>query len=187
MKYILASASPRRRELLGRLGIDFDIVVSDADETLPEGILPEAAAAYTAEKKADAVAASAGDAVIIAADTIVVAGNEIMGKPADRADAEAMLHRLSGITHRVMTGVCIAYGGRKVKFTQTTLVKFYPLTDEEITAYVESGEPMDKAGAYGIQGLGCTLVEGIEGDYFNVVGLPVARLARELQAITKGE
>lgn len=183
MQYILASASPRRKELLGRLGIPFEISVSNADESVPAGTKPVDAAAFTAEKKARAVAANYPDACVIGADTIVVLGDTVMGKPADAADAVKMLTALSGKTHQVMTGVALIQGGKTVTFTQVTDVTFYPLSGDEIKAYVASGEPMDKAGAYGIQGLGCTLVEGIRGDYFNVVGLPVARLARAIKEL----
>ncbi len=182
-KIILASASPRRRELLETAGVDFEILVSQADESVPDGTQPEAAAVMTAEKKARAVKALRPDGTVIGADTVVVSGGEIMGKPADRQDAVRMLGRLSGKVHTVVTGVCILGKDKEISFAQSTKVEFYPLSDGEIEAYVDSGEPMDKAGAYGIQGLGCTLVKGIEGDYFNVVGLPVARVVQELRKI----
>lgn len=179
-KIILASASPRRKELLETAGAEFEILVADVDETVPEGTLPEDAAVMTAEKKALAVAESNGNAVVIGADTIVVAGDKILGKPRDKADACAMLRMLSGVDHRVITGVCIACQDKKITFAQTSKVKFYDLTDAEIEAYVATNESEDKAGAYGIQGRGCVLVEKIEGDYFNIVGLPVARVMREI-------
>ena len=184
-KIILASASPRRRELLETAGVEFEICVSDADESIPEGTLPVDAAKMTAEKKALAVAESHKDAVVIGADTIVVANGRILGKPADKADAEAMLTMLSGIEHEVVTGVCLVSGGEISSFAQISKVKFYELTAEEIKAYVATNEPMDKAGAYGIQGKGCTLVEKIDGDYFNIVGLPVAKVVREINKIQK--
>ncbi len=179
-KIILASASPRRKELLETAGAEFVILVADVDESIPDGTLPEDAAKMTAQKKALAVAQSNKNAIVIGADTIVVSGNRILGKPKDKADACAMLGMLSGVEHRVITGVCLACGDKKITFAQTSKVKFYELTDAEIKAYVETGEPMDKAGAYGIQGKGCVLVEKIEGDYFNIVGLPVARVMREI-------
>lgn len=179
-KIILASASPRRKELLETAGAEFEICVADVDESIPDGTLPEDAAQLTAQKKALAVAESHKDSIVIGADTIVVAGNKILGKPRDKADACAMLAMLSGVEHRVITGVCIACGDKKTTFAQTSNVKFYDLTAEEIEAYVATNEPMDKAGAYGIQGKGCVLVEKIEGDYFNIVGLPVARVMREI-------
>ncbi len=179
-KIVLASASPRRRELLTTAGIEFEVLVSDADETIPEGTLPVDAAMLTAEKKALAVAEKCSDAVVIGADTIVVLDGKILGKPTDEEDARAMLRFLSGREHEVVTGVCLTDGEIIKKFAQVSKVRFYELTDEEITAYVATKEPMDKAGAYGIQGKGCVLVEGIEGDYFNIVGLPVAATVRAL-------
>ena len=134
----------------------------------------------TAEKKAVAVAENHKDSIVIGADTIVVAGGKILGKPADKSDACRMLSMLSGVEHNVVTGVCLVCGDKKSTFAQVSKVKFYELTEAEIEAYVETGEPMDKAGAYGIQGKGCVLVEKIEGDYFNIVGLPVARVIKEL-------
>ena len=182
-KIILASASPRRKELLETAGAEFEIIVADVDESVPEGTKPEDAAIMTAEKKALAVAESHKDSVVIGADTIVVAGEKILGKPTDKADARRMLSMLSGVEHKVITGVCLACGDKKITFAQVSKVKFYDLTDDEINAYVETGEPMDKAGAYGIQGKGCVLVEKIEGDYFNIVGLPVARVMKELNKL----
>ncbi|MEE1137815.1 MAG: Maf family protein [Acutalibacteraceae bacterium] len=182
-KIILASASPRRKEMLETAGAEFEIIVADVDETVPEGTKPEDAAIMTAEKKALAVAESHKDSVVIGADTIVVAGEKILGKPTDKADARRMLSMLSGVEHKVITGVCLACGDKKITFAQVSKVKFYDLTDDEINAYVETGEPMDKAGAYGIQGKGCVLVEKIEGDYFNIVGLPVARVMKELNKL----
>lgn len=180
-KIILASASPRRRELLTTAAVEFEVVVSDADETVPEGTAPKDAAMITAEKKALAVCEKCSDGIVIGADTIVVAENRILGKPKDEADAAAMLRFLSGKEHEVITGVCLTDGVRTEKFAQVSKVRFYELTDEEIAAYVATREPMDKAGAYGIQGRGCVLVESIEGDYFNIVGLPVAATVRALK------
>lgn len=182
-KIILASASPRRKELLETAGAEFEIIVADVDESVPEGTKPEDAAIMTAEKKALAVAESHKDSVVIGADTIVVAGEKILGKPTDKTDACRMLSMLSGVEHKVITGVCLACEDKKITFAQVSKVKFYDLTDDEINAYVETGEPMDKAGAYGIQGKGCVLVEKIEGDYFNIVGLPVARVMKELNKL----
>lgn len=179
-KIILASASPRRKELLETAGAEFEICVADVDESIPEGILPADAAQMTAQKKALAVAQSHRDSIVIGADTIVVAADKILGKPKDKADAVEMLSMLSGAEHQVITGVCIACGDKEITFAQVSKVKFYELTAAEIEAYVATNEPMDKAGAYGIQGRGCVLVEKIEGDYFNIVGLPVARVMREI-------
>ena len=179
-KIILASASPRRKELLTTAGVEFEVLVSEADETIPEGTAPRDAAMMTAEKKAFAVAENR-DGIVIGADTIVVIDDKILGKPKDEADAFGMLRLLSGREHEVITGVCITDGEKTEKFAQVSKVRFYDLTDDEITAYVATKEPMDKAGAYGIQGKGCVLVESIEGDYFNIVGLPVAATVRALR------
>ena len=177
----LASASPRRRELIAELGMPFVCASPDADETVPAGTAPMDAALLIAGRKAEAARSmpeSAGR-IIVSADTIVVADGIIYGKPADEADAAAMLHTLSGRTHQVMTGVCVVLpDGTCRSFCECTDVRFYPLSEEEIAAYIATNEPKDKAGAYGIQGKGKLLVEGISGDYCNVVGLPVARLSR---------
>lgn len=180
-KVILASSSPRRRELLQTAGVEFEIHIKDVDESVPEGTPPADAAKMTAAKKAAAIAEEYKNDIVIGADTIVVADGRILGKPKDKADAVNMLKMLSGIEHEVITGVCILCGDEQDSFAQISRVKFYELTDEEIEAYVSSGEPMDKAGSYGIQGLGCTLVERIEGDYFNIVGLPVAEVCRRIK------
>ena len=180
-KIILASASPRRKELLTTAGVEFEVLVSDADETIPEGTAPKDAAMMTAEKKALAVAEKCTDCVVIGADTIVVLDGRILGKPKDEADAAAMLRFLSGREHEVITGVCLTDGTKTKKFAQVSKVKFYELTDDEIAAYVATKECNDKAGSYGIQGKGCVLVEGIEGDYFNIVGLPGAATVRALK------
>ena len=179
-KIVLASASPRRKELLTTAGVEFEVLVSEADETVPEGTAPRDAAMMTAEKKALAVAEKCENRIVIGADTIVVAGGRILGKPKDEADAAAMLRFLSGKEHEVVTGVCITDGSKTEKFAAVSKVRFYELTDAEIAAYVATKEPMDKAGSYGIQGRGCVLVESIEGDYFNIVGLPVAATVRAI-------
>ncbi|MBR4728326.1 MAG: septum formation inhibitor Maf [Clostridia bacterium] len=181
MALLLASASPRRRELLALAGVDFTVCVSNADESVPAGTPPAQAAMLTAEKKARAVAKTHPADTVLGADTIVVDGDAVLGKPHDAAQAKAMLRRLSGKTHTVITGVCIVRDGEAETFFAESRVTFYPLSDAEIDAYVATGEPMDKAGAYGIQGRGCTLVERIEGDYFNIVGLPVAAVVRRLR------
>lgn len=179
-KIILASASPRRKELLTTAGVEFEVLVSQADETVPEGTAPKDAAIMTAEKKALAVAENC-DGTVIGADTIVVIDGKILGKPKDEADAADMLRTLSGREHEVITGVCITDGEKTEKFAQVSRVRFYALTEDEIAAYVATKEPMDKAGSYGIQGRGCVLVDSIEGDYFNIVGLPVAATVRALK------
>ncbi len=183
MKWILASASPRRKELLAKLGIPFEVIVSDCDETLPPDTPADRAAELLARRKAEAVAAEHPDAVVIGADTTVVLGSAILGKPHDRADCVRMLTALSGQTHRVITGTAFVAGGKTRSFSEVTEVTFFGLSPAEIAAYADSGEPYDKAGGYGIQGQGGLLIEGIRGDYYNVVGLPVARLLRELRKI----
>lgn len=182
-KIILASSSPRRRELLETAGIKFEICVKEVDESIPAGTAPLEAAKMTALKKALATAESHKNDIVIGADTIVVAEGKILGKPKDKDDACAMLRMLSGIEHEVITGVCIICGEKTDSFAQVSRVKFYELTEDEIKSYVDTGEPMDKAGAYGIQGKGCILVEKIEGDYFNIVGLPVAEVVRAINKI----
>lgn len=177
---ILASASPRRRELLEYSVKGFEVRPADVDETVPEKIPAEETAEYLAVKKARAAAAVNPYDDIIAADTVVILGNEIMGKPRNINHAREMLRKLSGRTHKVITGVCVCSRGRTESFSECTEVTFYELTDSEIERYVQSGDPMDKAGAYGIQSGGALLVREIKGDFFNVVGLPVARLHRLL-------
>ena len=183
MKLILASGSPRRRELLEKLQIPFEVIVSECDETVPDGLPCEQAAELLAKRKAAAVAAHHPDAAVIGADTTVILDGEILGKPADEADCKRMLRALSGRTHRVITGTAVICAGKCESFSETTEVTFYPLTEAEIDAYAASDEPYDKAGAYGIQGQGMLLVQEIRGDYYNVVGLPAARLARLLRRL----
>lgn len=187
---ILASQSPRRIELMREAGYDVTVIPADIDEAALPGEDPFALVERLACAKAAAVAAAHGDPgeVVVAADTIVTLEGEILGKPRDAADARRMLRELSGRTHQVATGVCAMRAGgpdvRAVRFTDITDVTFYELTDEQVGAYVASGEPMDKAGAYGIQGRrGRMLVRGIRGDFYNVVGLPIARLARALHTL----
>lgn len=183
IKIILASASPRRRELLAQAGFEFEVITSDVDEVVDPRLTPEMLVMSLAKQKAQAVAVNYEDCVVIGSDTVVVLDGRVLGKPRDEADAVSMLESLSGRTHEVYTGVCIAYGGETHCFFECTRVKFCKLEAEQIKAYVETKEPMDKAGAYGIQGKGCVLVEGIEGDYFNVVGFPVSRFCREYKKL----
>lgn len=183
MSVILASGSPRRRELFGYVVPYFEVKPVDADEALPDNILPENAAEYLAVKKAAAAAEIYPNNTIVGCDTVVIADGKVLGKPVNAEHASEMLHMLSGKTHKVITGVCIISGGKKIIFSEETAVEFYPLSDDEIAAYVATGDPMDKAGAYGIQSEGCVLVKSIQGDFFNVVGLPVARLKRVLAEI----
>ncbi|MBQ8786449.1 MAG: septum formation inhibitor Maf [Oscillospiraceae bacterium] len=181
MNVILASASPRRQELLKYITAEFQVVPADVDETVPAEVPSEEAAEFLAARKAVHIAAMYPDSVVIGSDTVVIADGEILGKPVNEADAERMLRKLSGKVHRVVTGVCLACGKRTFSFSQATDVKFYPLTEEEIRDYIATGDPMDKAGAYGIQSEGCVLIEKIDGDFFTVMGLPVARLKRVLK------
>lgn len=179
---LLASASPRRLELLRALGLEPLVRPSDVDETLRPGEDPHDAAERLARAKAAAVAEGApAGAVVLAADTIVVLDGEALGKPRDDADARRMLHALRGRAHDVVTGVALARDGRLVSGRETTEVLFAPMTDEEVDAYVASGEPADKAGAYALQGLGGLFVERITGTPSNVIGLPF-RLVRLLGA-----
>ena len=182
-KIILASNSPRRRELLGGLGLDFTVkVISGIDESWPHSLKGEDIPLYISREKAAPYKSLIGpDELVITADTIVYVDGEVLGKPHDKADAVRMLKLISGRWHEVITGVTLMTAARERSFAVTTKVRFCNLTDDEINRYVESGLPMDKAGAYGIQEwIGYVGVEAIEGSYFNVVGLPVQRLYREL-------
>ena len=183
-KLILASNSPRRRELLAGLGLDFEVrVLPDIDESYPETMAALDTAEYIAEKKAAAYqTVMAEDELIITADTVVIVGDEVLGKPADIREAREMLQKLSGRTHQVVTGVCLTTRQQSNHFSVKTDVTFKPLTDSEIQYYIEKYKPFDKAGAYGIQEwigyIGCT---GLHGSYYNVMGLPVQRIYTELQ------
>ncbi len=185
-KYILASGSPRRRELIAKLGLPFGVEVSEADETVPEGMPVEAVPEYLSGLKAGAVCRlhEGEDVLVVGADTIVVLDGVIFGKPHDEADAFRMLRSLSGRTHHVITGVTVRSSNstawQQLSFSSVSEVTFYELSDDEIRAYIASGEPMDKAGAYGIQQGGALIVERINGDFYSVMGLPIAKLAREL-------
>ena len=183
---LLASGSPRRRELFTEAGLNFEVVSVDVDET-PNEKEPEKVAQELSRRKAiaaDREPASGRNKVIVAADTVVIHNGKVLGKPKDEADAVRMLTELSGAVHDVITGVTILTPGREeVTFSQRTRVRFRPLSEEEIRDYVATGEPMDKAGAYGIQGLGGRLVEGIDGDFNNVVGFPIDRFLAIMKAI----
>ena len=176
MRVILASQSPRRRELLSLVGIPHEVQPADIDETPWPDEMPVPHAERLAKAKANVIAMREPDAVVIAADTIVVIDGDILGKPTDAADARTMLRRLSGRTHEVYTAVAVATGLHVASDVVRVEVRFRPLDDETIARYVETGEPMDKAGAYGIQGYGATIVEHIEGDYFAVMGLSLTTL-----------
>ncbi len=178
---VLASSSPRRRELLGLLGLTFDVSPADLDETWRNGEAPAAHAERLAREKAAARARPG--AAVIGADTIVVIDGAILGKPRGAAEAAAMLRRLSGREHEVFTGVAVAFGDGLVSGAARTRVRFRTLDDATIAAYVATGEPLDKAGAYGIQGYGAVLVERIGGDYFTVMGLGLGLLVRLLEKV----
>lgn len=180
MEIILASASPRRQELLRQVGVTFRVIPSQVDETVTQPMLPGELVEHLAVVKAQAVAAQEPDALVIGSDTIVVVDGDVLGKPADRAEAIAMLERLSGRAHQVMTGIALVTKDRILVSHEETTVRFIPLTRAQIERYVDSGEPMDKAGAYGIQGRAAALISGIEGDYFTVVGLPICRTVQML-------
>jgi len=178
---ILASSSPRRKELLENLQLTFNTVSSDVDENYDPNLDPDEIVMELAYRKAKAVAKQYPTSFVIGSDTIVVCGKDILGKPQNREEAFSMLLNLSGKTHSVFTGVAIMTPKEEVKFFEKTDVEFWELSHKEINQYLDTGEPFDKAGAYGIQGLGSLLVKKITGDYFAVVGLPVARTIRELK------
>jgi septum formation protein len=182
-KIILASQSPRRKMLLEWAEISFEIRVKETNETFPQGMKVEEVPVLIARNKALAIDRSADD-IIVAADTVVVLNDEIIGKPADRDDAINILKKLSGQTHRVITGVVILNGEHEQAFSDVTEVKFYSLTEEQITFYVDKYQPFDKAGAYAIQEwIGVVGIEKIDGDFYNVMGLPVSRVVKTLRQL----
>ena len=180
---VLASGSPRRRELLARIGItDFDVRVPEVEESFPEGLTPQEVVEYISREKAEAAAALCSeDEIVITADTMVFLDHQRLGKPQDEADALRMLTALQGRHHTVCTGVTVRQGAEVITESETTHVYFRPATQAELRAYIATGEPMDKAGSYGVQGKGALLVEKLDGDFFNVMGLPVLRLSRMLK------
>ena len=180
---VLASSSPSRRMLLEQAGVSFEVVVSGVDETVPTSLSPAQTVELLAERKGKAVLPLRPDKPIIAADSVVSIDGLILGKPKDDQEAKATLRRLSGRTHQIFTGVCLLANGREEVFHQSTKVTFYPLTEEEIADYVALGESQGRAGAYGIEGIGVVLVQSIEGDYSNIVGLPVAETLRRLRKL----
>jgi nucleoside triphosphate pyrophosphatase len=182
-RVILASSSPRRRELLSLIGVPHEVMPADIDESYRDGEEAAAHAERLAREKGAVIAARHPDAVVISADTIVVVDGLVLGKPHDESDAERMLAMLGGQTHVVLTAVAAHYDGRLRSSVESVRVSFRPLTPERIRAYVATREPMDKAGAYGIQGFGATLVERIDGDYFAVMGLALARLIDLLESV----
>ena len=185
-KVILASASPRRQELIKLIFDSVEILPADCDETLPERIGAREAVEYLSKIKNDASAKlTEKENLVISADTVVSVDNEILGKPVDKEDARRMISLLSGKVHQVYTGVTISLNGKAETFSEKTDVEFFDLTENEIEEYISSKEPYDKAGAYGIQGKAGLLVKGINGDYYNVVGFPIARLKREIEDFIK--
>lgn len=187
MNVVLGSASPRRQELLKRIYPEFTVSVADIDENLPDDIGSEFAPIYLAAAKSDVIAPKFHDSLVITADTVVICDGEIFGKPTDEEDARRMLRRLAGNTHKVITGCCVSYKRDCTCFAEESYVTFYQLTEREIDDYVASGEPMGKAGAYAIQGLGALLVEKIDGDFYNIVGLPIGKLKRGIQELLNQE
>ena len=184
MKLILASASPRRKELLAKTGLSFDIIPAKGEETITKIIPAEVVMELSLQKAKEIADLQTEDCIVIGADTIVAKGDTIMGKPKDEADAFRMLDMISDDCHQVYTGVTIIRTGERaeiITFAEKTDVYLYPISEKDIRAYIESGDPMDKAGAYGIQGDFAVHVKGIQGDYYNVVGLPIGRVYQELQ------
>ncbi len=180
---ILASGSPRRKQLLKMAGLKFSVVPADVPEIVPDDVPPEKESEFLAAVKAGYILSQNKKDLVIGADTTVLCEGRVLGKPKDKEEAKEMLRFLSGKTHEVYTGVAIVTEETNETFTSVTKVEFYELTDEEIDWYVSTGEPMDKAGAYGIQGFGCRLVKGIVGDYFTVMGLPIAEVARRVEKL----
>lgn len=180
--FIVASASPRRKEILENGGYTFRIIPSHCDETIKEKLSPEETVRELSKRKAMSVLKENQNSVVLGCDTVVALGDEILGKPSDREEAFLMIKNLSGKTHKVCTGVCIAEEGREETFLSVAKVEFYEISDETARSYVETGECDDKAGAYGIQGLGGTLVKSIKGDYYAIVGLPFAETVRVLSS-----
>ena len=179
MKWILASQSPRRKALFSLISPEFEVRPSAFNENSVTADTPKELTMLLAQKKAESVPHAADEAVV-GCDTVVALGDEVLGKPENRADARRMLTALSGKTHAVYTGVCVLYGEKQLVFAERTDVTFFALSEEEIESYLDTEEPYDKAGAYGLQGRAALFVERITGDYNNVVGLPAARLARTL-------
>ena len=182
MKHIiLASASPRRKEILELADLEFDVMPSDAQEITTKTAPNEVVMELASIKAKDIYKKSEKQSMIVGADTVVAYQGQILGKPTDEADAKRMLTMLSGQTHEVYTGVCVIEDGKTKTFYEETKVTFYEISEDEIERYIETGEPMDKAGSYGIQGKAAVFIKGIEGDYYNVVGFPIARFLQEIR------
>ncbi|MBR5442184.1 MAG: septum formation protein Maf [Clostridia bacterium] len=183
-KIVLASQSPRRKELISLIADNVSIRPADCDETLPEGISPREAVEYLSKIKNDAAREiSQADDIVVSADTVVAVDDIILGKPADKDDARYMIALLQGRVHSVYTGVTISRGDSVITFSEKTDVEFNPMTEAEIEEYILDSEPYDKAGSYAVQGKACVYIKGLNGDYFNVVGLPVSRLYNELRGL----
>jgi septum formation protein len=186
MKLILASASPRRKELLGKIGLEFDIIPAKGEEIITQTLPWEVVKELSFQKAKEIADMQTEDCIVIGSDTIVAKGEKIMGKPKNESDAFAMLSDIAGDVHQVYTGVSLIRTGsapKVITFAEKTDVFLYPMTEKEINAYIETGDCMDKAGAYGIQGDFAIHVKGIEGDYYNVVGLPIGKVYQELKQL----
>ena len=182
-RFILASESPRRKELFGKLGIPFEVITSGAAEIVERNLSVEEVARDIAIGKTTAIFKGNPDAIVVAADTIISFGKEFLMKPKDKAEAKTFLQKLSGNTHQVTTGVAIYGEGISISFAETTSVKFFELSEDQIDAYVATGDSLDKAGGYGIQTMGGLFVESIQGDYNNVIGLPISRVFKALLSL----
>ncbi len=190
MKLILASASPRRKELLEKIGVPFDVIPAKGEEIITKQSPAEVVMELSQQKAREIAQKQSEDCIIIGADTIVAKGDVIMGKPKDEGDAYRMLESIADDCHQVYTGVTLIRTGERqetVTFAEKTDVYLYPISEKEIMAYINSGDPMDKAGAYGIQGKFAVHVKGIAGDYYNVVGLPIGRVYQEWKRLTEEE
>ncbi|MCD7732236.1 MAG: Maf family protein [Oscillospiraceae bacterium] len=185
IKYILASSSPRRHELFAFITKDFEVISPDCDEVLPKETEPYSVPEILAVRKAMSVAKTHPDEIVVGCDTVVILDGVIFGKPKDESVAYDMLGTLSGRTHTVVSGVCICYKGKTLSFSQETDVEFYPLSDSEIRNYIAEFKPLDKAGSYGVQDGGALFIKGIRGDYYNVMGLPIAKLKREIDKLLR--
>ena len=185
MKIILASKSPRRKELLSRIADDFDVIVSDVDESVDDGVHPKAAVRILAERKGRAVAEQNPDALVVSSDTLVELSGVPLGKPESKEDAKRMLSSLSARTHNVHTGVAVHYRGKMLSGVDSASVTFREMTESEIYEYIETGEPMDKAGAYAIQGIGRKFIEKYDGDFDTVMGLSVTLTEKLMKEITE--
>ncbi len=187
MDIILASASPRRKKLLSMLYGDYRVIPSDIRELVPRDLEVEKCPEYLAREKAESISHGREKSLVIGCDTSVICEGKMLNKPRDTNDARIMMNMLSGTVHRVITGCCLCYMGLSYTFSVSTDVEFYELSEQEIEEYIVTSEPYDKAGGYGIQGRGAVFVKGINGDYYNVVGLPVARLKREIDRFLTSE